>query len=63
MAGLFALRVVVPVLGHVLRHVVVRHVLERVPKHVPDRHLLGHVRGLLLGLKKIKENKFCQIFF
>ena len=38
-----------PVLGHVLRHVPDRHVLkhmpghvlEHVPKHVPDRHVLG----------------------
>ena len=47
-----------PVLGHMLRHVPVRHVLEHmpghvlehVPKHVPDRHVLArHV----LGLEKI----------
>ena len=29
-----------PVLGHALRNVPVRHVLEHVPKHVPDRHVL-----------------------
>ena len=34
---------VMPVLGHMLRHVLGRHVLEHMPghvlKHMPDRHV------------------------
>ena len=40
------LRVMVPVLGHVLKHVprhvlehMPGHLLEQVPKHMPDRHV------------------------
>ena len=43
-----------PVLGHALRNVPVRHVLEHVPKHVPDRHVPEHVLARhVLGLKNI----------
>ena len=51
-----SLRVGVPVLGHVLKHVpghalrhvldhVPGHMLEHVPNYVPDRHVPEHVLG------------------
>ena len=58
----FVMPVLVHVLKHMLRHVPVRrvlehvpgHMLEQVPKHVPDRHVLDrHVLARhVLGFKK-----------
>ena len=56
-----ALRFVMPVLGHMLKHVpghmlrhVPGHMLEHVPKHVPDRHVLDrHVPEHVLAWQVI----------
>ena len=63
------------VLGHVLKHVPVRHVLEHVtghmlehvPKYMPDRHVLDrhvpeHILARqVLGLKKKFQNLFLML--
>ena len=70
-----ALRFVMPVLGHVLKHVprhVLRHVLEHmpghmlknVPKHVPDRLLFDrHVPEHVLARHVLGLNKIGVKFF
>ena len=65
-----SLRFVMPVLGHVLKHVpghmlrhVPGHMLEHVPKHVPDRHVLDrHVPEHVLARHVLGVKEICQFF-
>ena len=51
--------VVVPVLGHVLKHV-----LEQVPKHMPDKQVPEHMLARdVLGLKKKFQRKINWLEF